>query len=62
MNNHEYKFDRLLKVAYGSSRDALIWENREISFEALCEKLKETVRTSETAEEYKVCRSRSETQ
>ena len=54
MDNHESKFDRPLKVAYGSSRDALFWENREISFTELCEKLKETVRTGETADEYKV--------
>jgi len=43
---------RELKVAYGGSRNALKWSNKTITFDALCERLKVTIRTPETAEEY----------
>lgn len=46
-------FDRELKVAYGNSRDALVWANKVITFHDLCERLKVTIRTSESAEEYR---------
>lgn len=43
---------RNLKIAYGNSCFAKKWSNKEISFDDLCERLKTTVRTSESAEEY----------
>lgn len=44
---------RELKIAYGRSCDALKWINSKITWEELCEKLRTTVKTDETAEEYK---------
>ena len=44
---------RELKVAYGHSSKAKVWKNSTISWEDLCEKLKTTYRTAETADEYK---------
>ncbi len=41
-----------LKIAYGNSRKAKFWSNKEITFDELCERLGNPVRTSETAEEY----------
>lgn len=43
---------RELKVAYGGSRNALKWSNKTLTFDELCERLKTTIRTPETAEEY----------
>ena len=43
---------RELKIAYGNSRLAKFWSNKTISFDELCEKLKQPIRTSETVEEY----------
>ncbi len=43
---------RDLKIAYGNSRQAKVWSNKTIRFDELVERLKEPIRTSETAEEY----------
>ena len=43
---------RELKIAYGSSCYAKLWSNKTITFDALCERLRHTIRTPETAEEY----------
>lgn len=43
---------RKLKIAYGGSCFAKLWSNKTITFDALCERLKTTVRTPETVEEY----------
>ena len=43
---------RYLKIAYGNSRQAKFWSNKTITFDDLCDRLREPVRTSETAEEY----------
>ena len=43
---------RELKIAYGSSCFAKVWPNKTITFDALCERLKNTIRTPETVEEY----------
>lgn len=43
---------RELAIACGMSRQALNWTNRTITFGKLKERLKQTLRTSETAEEY----------
>lgn len=43
---------RDLKIAYGNSRTAKQWSNKTIRFADLKERLKTTIRTSESAEEY----------
>ena len=43
---------RELKIAYGSSCFAKVWSNKTITFDALCDRLKNTIRTPETVEEY----------
>ncbi len=43
---------RELNIAYGNSRSARLWVNKTIRFDALQERLKVTVRTTESAEEY----------
>lgn len=43
---------RDLKIAYGNSRKAKYWSNKTITFDDLCARLKNPVRTTETAEEY----------
>lgn len=43
---------RDLKIAYGNSRQAKFWSNKTITFDELCDRLKNPIRTSETAEEY----------
>lgn len=43
---------RVLKIAFGNSRQAKIWSNKTITFEDICERLKTPIRTTETAEEY----------
>ena len=43
---------RNLKIAYGNSRYAKKWSNKTITFDELCGRLENTIRTPETAEEY----------
>jgi len=43
---------RDLPIAYGNSCFAKKWSNKTISFEDLCKRLKTTIRTTETQEEY----------
>jgi hypothetical protein len=43
---------RELPIAYGGSCFAKKWSNKKITFDDLCERLKTTIRTPETAEEY----------
>lgn len=43
---------RELKIAYGNSSRAKTWKNSTVLWEDLCERLRNTVRTSETMEEY----------
>ena len=43
---------RELAIAYGASRQAKTWVNKQISFGALKDRLKVTQRTPESAEEY----------
>lgn len=43
---------RELNIAYGNSRSARQWVNKTIRFDALQERLKVTIRTTESAEEY----------
>lgn len=43
---------RNLAIAYGDNRQAKIWVNKIITFDELKERLKVTIRTSESAEEY----------
>ncbi len=43
---------RDLAIAYGNSCFAKQWSNKTIAFDELCNRLKTTVRTAETAEEY----------
>lgn len=43
---------RDLNIAYGNSRSARQWSNKTVRFDALKERLKVTIRTSESAEEY----------
>ena len=42
-----------LKIAYGNSRMSKNWSNKKVTFDALCEWLKTTRRTTETVEEYR---------
>ena len=41
-----------MKIAYGNNRFAKRWSNKEITFDALCERLKTTTRTTESVIEY----------
>lgn len=43
---------RDLPIAYGNSCYAKTWSNKTIRFDALCDRLATTIRTSETVEEY----------
>ena len=43
---------RKLNIAYGNSRQAKMWVNKTVSFDDLKERLKVTIRTTESAEEY----------
>ena len=43
---------RDLPISYGNSCHAKFWSNKTIRWKELCEKLKTTIRTTETAEEY----------
>lgn len=42
---------RNLPIAYGNSCQAKLWSNKTITWDALCEKLKTTIRTKDTVEE-----------
>lgn len=44
---------REFKIACGRSSSSKIWKNSTITWDALCERLKKTSRTQETAEEYR---------
>ena len=43
---------RKLNIAYGNSRQAKMWVNNTVSFDDLKERLKVTIRTTESVEEY----------
>lgn len=43
---------RDLNIAYGNSRTAKFWSNKTIKFDELCDRLRNPIYTSETAEEY----------
>lgn len=43
---------RNLAIAYGNNRQAKKWVNKTIRFDDLKERLKVTIRTTESAEEY----------
>ena len=43
---------RPLAIAYGNNRQAKTWTNKTITFDDLKERLKVTIRTPESAEEY----------
>ena len=43
---------RKLNIAYGNSCFAKTWANKQITFDELRERLKTTIRTSETVAEY----------
>ena len=43
---------RDLPIAYGHSSHAKKWSNKTTSFDDLCERLKTTIRTPESVEEY----------
>ena len=43
---------RKLAIAYGNSRQAKKWVNKEITFDELKDRLKTPIRTTESAEEY----------
>ena len=43
---------RNLCIAYGNNRQAKTWVNKTIRFDELKERLKVTIRTTESAEEY----------
>ena len=43
---------RNLAIAYGNNRQAKTWVNKTIRFDELKERLKVTIRTTESAEEY----------
>lgn len=47
------QFDRLLQVAYGSSRKIKVWKNKPTRWSELLDRLSRTTRTAETAAEYK---------
>ena len=53
---------RELNIAYGNNRQAKRWVNKTIRFDDLKERLKVTIRTTESAEEYaKMSRSQRDT-
>lgn len=43
---------RDMKIALGNSRQSKFWSNKTMSFDAICERLKTPIRTTESAEEY----------
>lgn len=47
---------RELRIAYGKKSNAKVWKNATITWDALCEKLRTTIKTNETAEEYRSMR------
>ena len=53
---------RELNIAYGNNRQAKRWVNKTIRFDDLKERLKVTIRTTESAEEYaKMSRAQRDT-
>lgn len=44
---------RKLAITTGNSRQSAVWNLGEVSFDELCEKLKQPIRTSETAAQYR---------
>ena len=46
---------RDLPIAYGHSSHAKKWSNKTTTFDDLCERLKTTIRTPESVEEYVMC-------
>lgn len=44
---------RKLAITTGNSRQSAVWNPGEVSFDELCEKLKQPIRTSETAAQYR---------
>lgn len=42
-----------MKISIGNSRMDKRWKNRDLTWEALCEKVKNTIRTTETVDEYR---------
>ncbi|MCH3955338.1 MAG: virulence-associated E family protein [Eubacterium sp.] len=44
---------RKLAITTGNSRQSAVWNRSEVSFDELCEKLKNPIRTSETAAQYR---------
>ena len=40
---------RELAIAYGNSRKSRIWSNKITTFDALCERMKTPIRTTESA-------------
>ena len=44
---------RELAIAYGASCHAKQWSNKTITFDDLCKRLQNTIRTPETVEDYK---------
>ena len=51
---------RDLAIAYGNSRQAKKWVNKTVKFDDLKERLKVTIRTTESAEEYAKLREAAE--
>ena len=49
---------RDLPIAYGHSSHAKKWSNKTTSFDDLCERLKTTIRTPESVEEYAKMKSK----
>ena len=49
---------RDLPIAYGHSSHAKKWSNKTTTFDDLCERLKTTIRTPESVEEYAKMKSK----
>ena len=49
----ENEKNRPLRIAYGNSCNAKLWTNKSTTWDELCQRLKTTVRTTETVAEYK---------
>ena len=47
----QVKYDRKLLIAIGRSRKSAQWQNRELQWSELLDKLSQTTRTRETAAE-----------
>ena len=42
-----------MKIAIGNSRREKLWKNQDISWEEFCNRVKQTIYTAESVEEYK---------